>query len=167
MPANINLNLPSSLWSARDSMGVALNTVASIKLRTSKGLDASGRAFKGYSTKPLYVAKRGARLTPKGGQPSSTGKSVFYSGGYKQYKKESRRRGGGGDSAEVDLVLSGNMMNNFVVLEATESGFKIGLTDHAKYGYSVNDDREFIGLTDREVDILVRSIEIDLRRKLR
>jgi hypothetical protein len=113
------------------------------------------------------VSKKGARLAPKGGRPSSTGRSIYYEKGYKQYKQESRRRGGAGDSAEVDLVLSGNMLNNFVVKEATDDGFVLGLTEHAKYGYYVNEDREFIGLSDREVDILARAVEIDIRRKLR
>ena len=167
MTVRVNLNLPRSLWTARDSMGLASNTVASIKIRTGKGLDASDRPFKGYSTRPIYISKKGARLKPKGGRPSRTGKSIFYSGGYKQYKKESRRRGGAGDSAEVDLVLSGNMLNNFVVKEATQNGFKIGLTNNAQYGYGVNKTREFIGLTDKEVDILVKAVEFDFRRKLR
>ena len=135
-------------------------------MRTSRGIDATGNQFKGYSTRPLYVLKRGARLKPKGGRLSRTGRSVFYQKGYKQYKHESRRRGTPGESAEVDLVLSGNMMNNFVVKQATINGFKLGLTQQANYGYSVNMDREFIGLTDQEVDILVRAVEFDLRRKL-
>ena len=58
------------------------------------------------------------------------------------------------------------MLNNFVVLEATENGFVLGLTQHAQYGYYVNEDREFIGLTDGEVEVLVKALEIDLRSKL-
>lgn len=166
MQARIDLNLPRSLWTQRDSLVLASNTLASIKMRTSKGIDATGNQFKGYSTRPLYVLKRGARLKPKGGRLSRTGRSVFYQNGYKQYKHESRRRGTPGESAEVDLVLSGNMINNFVVKQATVNGFKLGLTQQANYGYSVNMDREFIGLTDQEVDILVRAVEFDLRRKL-
>ena len=166
MQARIDLNLPKAIWTKRDSLVLASNTLASIKIRTSKGLDATGNQFKGYSTRPLYVLKRGARLKPKGGRLSRTGRSVFYQNGYKQYKHESRRRGTPGQSAEVDLVLSGNMMNNFVVKQATVNGFKLGLTQQANYGYSVNMDREFIGLTDQEVDILVRAVEFDLRRKL-
>jgi len=166
MQARIDLNLPRSLWTQRDSLVLASNTLASIKMRTSKGIDATGNQFKGYSTRPLYVLKRGARLKPKGGRLSRTSRSVFYQNGYKQYKHESRRRGTPGQSAEVDLVLSGNMMNNFVVKQATVNGFKLGLTQQASYGYSVNMDREFIGLTDQEVDILVRAVEFDLRRKL-
>ena len=167
MAAKIKLNLPRSLWTAQDSLKIALNTLASIKLRTSKGLDASGKPFKpSYSTNPIYVAKRGARLKPKGGRPSRTGKSIYYEGGYKQYKNQSRRRDKSAVSAEVDLVLSGNMMNNLVVKEATASGFTIGLTKHAQYGFAVNETREFIGLSPDDVEVLMDSAEAELRRKL-
>ena len=167
MSARVNLNLPQSLWTARDTAGLAANTLASIKLRTSQGKDADGRPFKGYSTTPLYVAKRGARLAPKGGEESRTGDSVYYEGGYRQYKEESRRRGGGGDSAEVDLVLSGNMINNLVVKSSTVNQFVIGLTDKAQYGYIVNESREFLGLSDKDVDVLVKAVEIEIRKKIR
>ena len=168
MQARVSLKLPKSLWTKRDSLTLASNTLASIKIRTSKGLDANGQSFKAYSTRPIYILRRGARLKPKGGRLSRTGRSVYYQKGYRQYKHESRKRGRGtpGQSAEVDLVLSGNMMNNFVVKQATANGFKIGLTQHADYGYDVNMDREFIGLTDQEVDVIVKAVELDLRRKL-
>ena len=166
MAARVNLNLPRSLWTSQDSLRLASNTLASIKLRTGKGLDANGKPFKPYSTTPIYVAKRGARLKPKGGRPSRTGKSIYYEGGYQQYKNQSRRRGQSTDSAEVDLVLSGNMMNNLVVKEATASGFTIGLTKHAQYGFAVNETREFIGLSPDDVEVLVEAVEAELRRKL-
>jgi hypothetical protein len=59
------------------------------------------------------------------------------------------------------------MLNNFVVTEATKDGFKIGMTKNAQYGYYVNEEREFIGLTPGEVDLIVKAVEIDLRRKLK
>jgi hypothetical protein len=167
MPSTVNINIPRSLWTEKDTQRLALDTLASIKLRTSKGLDANDNPFTEYSTTPMYVAKRGARLTPKGGQPSRTGESIFYEGGYKQYKNESRRRGSSNDSAEVDLVLSGNMINNLVVKEATEDMFIIGLTDKAQYGYIVNERREFLGLSKKDVDVLVKAVEIEVRKKLK
>jgi hypothetical protein len=167
MSARINLNLPRSLWTAEDSLRLASNTLAQIKIRTGKGVDADGQPFKDYSQKPIYIAKRGARLAPKGGRLSRTGRSVYYQKGYAQYKEESRRRGRGGESASVDLVLSGNMLNNFVVLEATKDRFRLGLTKQAQYGYAVNEKREFIGLTPGEVQVIVKAVEIDLRRKLK
>ena len=167
MATKVTLNLPKVLWTAKDMAGLAANTLAAIKLRTSKGLDADGSSFKGYSKKAIYVSKRGARLAPKGGEPSRTGESVFYKGGYRQYKHESRRRGGDDDSAEVDLVLSGNMMNNLVVKSATAKQIVIGLTKHAQYGYAVNETREFLGLGEDDIDVIVRAIEFDIRRKLK
>jgi len=167
MATKVTLNLPKVLWTAKDMAGLAANTLASIKLRTSKGLDADGSSFKGYSKKAIYVSKRGARLAPKGGEPSRTGESVFYKGGYRQYKHESRRRGGDDDSAEVDLVLSGNMMNNLIVKQATEDMFVIGLSDKAQYGYAVNQDRQFLGLSPKDIEILVEAVEAEVRKKIK
>lgn len=170
MPNQVNIKIPRSLWTAKDTLRLAQNTLASIKLRTSRGLDADGRPFKDYkpySTKPLYVSKRGARLKPKGGRPSKTGESVYYEGGYQQYKKLSRDRGGEGDSAEVDLVLSGNMMNNLIVKQATEDMFVIGLSNKAQYGYIVNRDRQFLGLSPQDIEILVEAVEIEMRKKFK
>lgn len=166
MARRFELNIPSSIWTAKMTLRLAQDVLASIKLRTSQGLDANGKKFKPYSTTPLYVSKRGARLKPKGGRPSRTGDSIFYEGGYSQYKEESRRRGSSSDSAAVDLVLSGNMMNNLVVKSATEKGFTIGLTEQATYGYQVNFTREFLGLSPQDVDILVKAAENELRKQL-
>ena len=166
MPATIRLNLPSSLWTARDSARLAANTVAAIKLRTGKGLDAHGQPFKAYSTRPIYVAFRGARLKPKGGRLSRTGLSIYYAGGYQQYKQESRRRGAG-SSALVDLVASGIMLNNLVVLHAYAERFVIGMTPHVRhYAYAVNAEREFLKLSVQDVDMLVSAVEHELMQKL-
>jgi hypothetical protein len=163
----LNFNLPKSLWTAKDSARLASDTLAAIKIRTSKGIDANGTPFDGYSTKPIYVSKRGARLSPKGGELTPSGRSVYYEGGYKQYKHESRRRSELAGTAEVDLVLSGNMLNNLVVTGATADGFTIGLTQHAGYGYYVNETREFLGLSQRDVDILVEAVRINLEKKIK
>ena len=167
MHAKVDLKLPSSLWTAKDSARLGLNTVAAIKLRTSKGLDADGRPFKPYSTKPLYVPNTGAVLTPKGGRVSRTGRSVYYKSGYREYKMKSRRYGRG-SSALVDLVLSGAMMNNLVLMEATKHRFIIGLTNRVRsYGYDVHAERPFIGLSPRDVNVLVSAVQAELTKKIR
>ena len=159
-----------NLWTQKDSATLGLNTLASIKMRTSKGIDSNGRKFKRYSTRPLYVAYNsdtGRRLTPLGGQSTIGGR--FYSGGYAEYKRKSRKRSksGVGQSASVDLVLSGQLINNFVLKSSSSSGFTLGLTQHvAQYGYDVNSERSFIGLTNKEVDILLKAVELDLIAKL-
>jgi hypothetical protein len=167
--SKVNLKIPSSIWTAKDTKRLASNTLATVKLRTSRGISSTGIAFKEYSTKSLYVAFKGARLKPKGGRISRTGKSIFYKDGYRQYKQESRKRSGkSGESAEVDLVLSGQLMNNLVILEATENRFRIGLTKHVQhYGYEVNKKRPYIGLTDDEINILVDAVAFDIADKLK
>ncbi len=171
MGVKLKLNLPANVWTASDTAKIAANTLATIKLRTSKGMSYTGKKFDDYSTNPLYVSYKGARLKPKGGRVSRSGRSVFYIDGYEQYKHESRKRKRGkvaGQSANVDLVLSGQLMNNLIVLEATSTRFRIGLTKHVRYyGYSVDNDRPYIGLSDKEIDILVKSIGIDIKQKLR
>jgi len=166
MPSRVNINIPKSLWTSKNTLRLAQDVLASIKLRTSKGLDANGKKFKPYSTTPLYVSFRGARLKPKGGQVTASGAGVFYEDGYREYKHESRRRGSSSDSAEVDLVLSGNMMNNLVVKEATKDHFVIGLTENALYGYQVNQTREFLGLSPSDINVLMKAAEAELRISL-
>ena len=169
MATKVNLKLPRDIWTAKDTKAVASNTLAIVKRRTMRGISSQGKKFKKYSTKPLYVAFRGARLKPKGGtRVSRTGKSIYYAGGYQQYKEDSRKRQGGqGRTAEVDLVLSGQLMNNLVVLEATETRFRIGLTKHVQhYGYEVHKARPYIGLTDDEIDTLVNAVAFDISKKL-
>jgi hypothetical protein len=58
-------------------------------------------------------------------------------------------------------------MNNLVVKSATAKQIVIGLTKHAQYGYAVNETREFLGLGEDDIDVIVRAIEFDIRRKLK
>jgi len=172
--AKVKLKLPKALWTKKDTMRLAMNTLASIKLRTSKGLDADEIAFDDYSEKPIYISKKkgtGARLKPRGGIRKRGRKTVFYPGGYREYKHESRKRGRNNpyqdDSAEVDLILSGALMNNLVVLNADKTSFTIGLTSHVQhYGYYVNEQREFLGLSDKDITILVLAVQAEIENKL-
>jgi hypothetical protein len=59
-------------------------------------------------------------------------------------------------------------MNNLVVLEASLTRFRIGLTKHVRhYGYHVHQERPYIGLTDDEINILVDAVAYDISQKLR
>jgi len=65
-------------------------------------------------------------------------------------------------------VLSGQLMNNLVVTEATPTGFKIGLTKHVQsYGYHVNQKREYLGLSEDDIDVLVEAVSNDVSEKLK
>ena len=178
MATKVSLNIPSKLWTQQDSARLGLNTLASIKLRTSRGIDANGKSFKKYSTKPIYIGLKSntaKRLKPKGGR--KTKRSMYFKGGYAEYKKKSRKRTKGPNvrkagatrkqSSEVDLVLSGQLMQNFVLKSSSSTGFTLGLTKHVShYGYHVNKKREYLGLTKQDVDVLVEAVTLDLMEKL-
>jgi hypothetical protein len=58
-------------------------------------------------------------------------------------------------------------MNNLVVLNAEQTRFTIGLTSHVQYyGYYVNEKREFIGLSDKDVDILFKTVRSEIASKI-
>ena len=57
-------------------------------------------------------------------------------------------------------------MNNLVVLQTTQTKFTIGLTSHVQhYGYYVNEKREYIGLSSKDVDILNMTVQEEIKRK--
>ena len=171
MPNRVKFNLPKDLWTERDTKRLALNTLASIKRRTMQGKDANGKPFTEYSTKPLYVPFKGARLKPKGyTRKSRTGKSAYYQGGYKEYKNKSRKRSKRPSeemTSEVDLVLSGALMANFIPLKVTKTSFILGLGSPVQsYGYYVNAKRRFIGLSEPEIEQMNEVIALELMQKL-
>lgn len=158
-----------ALWSPADSQMTALDTIALIKRRIYQGIDSSGRPFLSYSTRPIYIPKKGARLKPKGGRRARGGRSVYYAGGYAEYKRLSRRRvaGGSNQTAEVDLTLSGALVNNIQPLQVSKSGYTIGLTSAVRgYGYEVNARRPFLGLSPNDVRMLTVAVAARIRKKL-
>ena len=170
MPSKVTFELfkVPSIWTAADSQMTALDTVALIKRRIYRGIDANGRPFFKYSTRPIYIPKKGARLKPKGGRRSRTGRSVYYAGGYAEYKRLSRRRvaGGANQTAEVDLTLSGALVNNIQPLQVSRSGYTIGLTPAVRgYGYYVNERRPYLGLSPNDVRVLTDAVAARIRKK--
>ena len=157
MKVTIDLNLPYIEFTSADMKSIGNDAIALIKERTQEGLDVNDKPFDAYSTKPIYVSKTsktGKKLSPKGGRKTESGKSVFYQGGYSQYKKASS------GSDKVDLTLSGNMMQSLVVKDATNTSFTIGIKGPAeKYAYEVNDEREFIGLSKEDSAIVTEIVQ--------
>ena len=166
MKATLSLNLPTLNLTKPMMIGIAQDILAIIKIRIYKGLDYNLSKFKAYSTKPIYIGYKSTtykRLKPKRGIKKPN--SMFFAGGYAEYKEKSRKRSNAieGQTASIDLTLSGMMMQNFVVLDATNTKFTIGLLPPVQdYGYAVNKDRGFIGLADKEVDQLVQIVKANL-----
>ena len=157
-------------WTAKDMEELAQAQVSAIVVRTfQRGQGPDGQKFKPYSTKPIYVSTKLARLKPKGGRPSRTGASVYYSGGYRHYKKDSRSggvRSGRSPANGVDLVLSGEMMESFKVVRVRRLRAIIGLTGSAKiYGTYVNSARPWIGVAKKDRKYLRQQFKRIMRRK--
>jgi hypothetical protein len=161
----VSITIPE-LWTVRDSQITALDTIALVRSRVYAGKDTNDRSFKGYSERPIYISYQ-ANLPPKGGE--KTPKGVYYKGGYREYKQKSRRYtpGGKNQTAEVDLTLSGALMNNLITTNATKTSYTIGLSSKVQsYGYDVNRDRSFIGLSPSDQRKLTNAIAARMRKKL-
>lgn len=152
---DIKLNLPNFALTAQDMLQTGNEAIALLKIRVyDKNKALSGQAFKPYSTRPFTV-KTGSdtakRLKPKGGK--KTTKGVFYQGGYAEYKKAST------GSSDVNLTLSGNLLQSIQVVNANPKSFTISPTGTAvSYAQKVDAARPFIGITDDELDILKQVI---------
>jgi hypothetical protein len=75
--------------STRTMTEVASTVKSLIVQRTLAGRDIYGRPFTAYSTKPAYISienRPPGYPKPKGGRTSRTGKSMYFEGGYAEYK---------------------------------------------------------------------------------
>ena len=156
------------LWTSRDMAELGQIAVSEIVIRTfTHGEGVDDRKFKRYSTKPIYVSSRLARLKPKGGRRTPGGR--YYAGGYAQYKKDSRsgNRPVGARNA-VDLVLSGEMLRKFKVLRHNRQRAVIGLTGSpAIYGSYVNEARPWIGFSPKNRRSFFKKFARMVRQRLR
>lgn len=148
----INLNLPNLTLTAQDMIATANESIALLKMRVyEKNKDLDDKPFKQYSNRPISIklnSDTAKRLKPKGGVKTAFG-SVFYKGGYREYKQMST------GSDEVNLTLSGNLLQSIQVINANNQGFVIGPTGSAtRYALKVHNERSFIGITDSELEIL-------------
>lgn len=165
----------------REAMVQIANGIRAIILhRTVRGISATGKAFKGYSTKKIWVPFRdrpgsGRRLTPKGGVVSRTGMSMRFDDGYAEYKKKSRVAGqlpaGGaasGPNADVDLHLSGELMKGLHEAQADDDSVVIQTSNSTQaYAAAVNDARPFLGLAPDDMPATEAIIEEAVGQALR
>lgn len=148
---DIKLNLPNLQLTTQDMLATGNEAIALLKMRVyDKNEDLNGKPFKPYSTRPMFIAKdspTAKRLKPKGGQKSVKGN--YYKGGYAEYKQAST------GSSDVNLTLSGNLLQSIQVVSADSKGFTISPTGTATtYAEKVDKARPFIGVTDDELEIL-------------
>lgn len=113
-----DFDTPARLEALERSLDASLyleigNTVKALMIeRTLAGKDVSGNAFAGYSTQPYYapVARRlPGYPMPAGGRLTKSGKSMFFAGGYREYK------GGLGRGTSPQLSVSNQMLSDEMV----------------------------------------------------
>ena len=80
-----------------------------------EGLDSTGNKIGEYSTKPIYISKKDS---PRNAGEDK-GKSLFFPGGYKQFK------GAIGRGEKVNLKLFGRLQTDYVTSQETTTGTTI------------------------------------------
>lgn len=132
----------------------AVNAIKARSFSRGEGVDDAKHAA--YSTKPIYISKRGKtgrRLKPKGGRPA--GRSVFYAGGYRSYKQQSTTGSRGAGRASVSLTLSGQLQRSIRVVKATRNRVVIKMTGRAAvYGKYVDAARPFFAISEKDSKVI-------------
>lgn len=86
------------------------------------GHDAAGTKIGDYSTKPIYISKKNSpRVAGR-----DTGKSLFFPGGYKQFKTAIGR------GPDVNLRLFGRLEKDYLTSKETVNGTRITYSLKAK-----------------------------------
>lgn len=113
--------------------------ILKIRQRVTRGDDLRGRAFKAYSTRPIYIRSPYANL------------SKFYPGGYAQYKPLVNSN---------YLEMSGDMLMGIVFKPTTDGGQVAPATEDVKRKIVANEnlDRLFFGLMDEESSDILNKI---------
>lgn len=134
------------------------------------GRDDRGRPYSSYSTKPIYVSKKSppraadmpapvgvtAATIAKGkgrtkdgrdrGETAKGRKTVFYEGGYSQYRSSIGRSSG----SAKNLVLTGQTARALSYLRSTRSSIVIGFRTRKARARHLDAEYEFLGLTPAE-----------------
>ena len=159
VPVNVG-----SIIDARGMTSIGNAAVALIRKRAGEGRAFTGGDFRPYSTRPIYISRNrgtGARLAPKGGRPSRTGASVFYAGGYAEYKRAST------GSGVVNLTLSGQLMRSIAVAKATARAVVVQAGGGTvAYAGAVNDARPFMGIARDELPAIERVATAEVSRHI-
>lgn len=160
---------PRAIWRDEDSLATGLDAAQIMRIRTERGIDATGKPFVAYSTHgPVYINPRrgiGLALTPKGGTWSSTGQTMKFKD-YGEYKLLSNTKAGRGFSAAYaasgtrpTLIASGRMMNSLRPRSHDRDHVTVGVGDEtATYAAGVHERRPFVGLTPENVELLLSAM---------
>lgn len=156
---------------------------------TGAGRDDQGNTYSAYSTKPMYVSKssppraadmpapvgvtastiaKGKGRTKDGRDRGATGKgrkTVFYAGGYSQYRSSVGRSSG----SAKNLVLTGQTARALSYLRSTRRSIVVGFRTRKARARHLDAEYEFLGLTPGEkirvIRIWRRLVSEQIRRR--
>ena len=173
----------------RTRLGLEVATIIRDRAFPSSGVgrDETGAPYSAYSTKPIYVSKKsppraadmpapvgvaastiakGKGRTKDGRDRGETGKgrkTVFYAGGYSQYRSSIGR------STDKNLVLTGQTARALSHLRSTRRSIVIGFRTRKARARQLDAEYEFLGLTPAEkrrvVQIWRRLVQEQLHRR--
>lgn len=126
------------------------------------GLNAKGDDIGEYSTKPIYISKV---ATPKIAGGRQTAKSIFYKGGYKEFKVAIDR------GAKVNLRLFGTLQKAFLAMGEKLSGTEITLflqdeLQADKKTGLVKKYGDMFEMTKSELDLTTRTFNFEFSRRI-
>jgi hypothetical protein len=127
-----------------------------------KGQNGEGKEIGQYSTKPIYISKK---ATPKIVGGRQTPKSIFYAGGYREFK------GAIGRGTKVNLKLFGRFQQAFLSMGEKLSGKSITLILKDKLDIDKKDgnvDRygDMFEMTKSELARTTRTFNFEFSRRI-
>lgn len=145
--------IPRKAWNRAAMRALALTVQGAVAVRAfQRGHDVEDRPFDGYGTKPIYIGGETARrLKPRGGRATASGRSMFFAGGYRQYKALAT------GVAKVNLTLSGQLRRSFRVKRVSAARALIGTTGQPSlYNRGVQVRRPWVGVSPRDRRVMQR-----------
>jgi len=161
-------------WDRQASLDLGQAIVAVIVTRAFEGgSGVDDVRYRSHSTRPIYIGvrefprpraarrRRGQAAPDTSSAPrmSRTGRSVFFPGGYRQYKATTLR------NTDVNLTRTGRLARSVRVKVATAEGLTVGVSGSpAVYGTGlIADGRKWWGLSPRDRTMLAPVVERVIR----
>lgn len=157
--------IPRKPWDTKASRQLGEHMVGVFVARIhTRGQDVDDRAFKPFSTRPTSISLVrgvGLRLVPKGGRLSASGRSMFFSGGYREYHQLSR-----GSTKKV-LIASGQLLRSWRVKLVRADKIRIGIDGRpAVYGLKIDASHHYIGVSPRDRAEMRKAVTLNMRRAM-
>lgn len=156
----LRLQMPAS-GDPRMAVNLAGTGKALIQQRTSAGKGPGGKPFTPYSKKPIHMPvdnREPGYKKPAGGRPSKSGKTVYYAGGYAEYK------GAGGFGSAPQLSVSNQMLGAIQIGTLGPnhaylffSNRKAAAKAHGHEFGTVVPQRSFFDLSDFQSDVVMKA----------